>query len=292
MRKAIYLSLALLASTSAYAAGYQLQEYSVTGLGRAFSGAGVMGDDYSAIAFNPAGMSLTDRSGFQAGVIATDVRGKVWGESQPAIGGQGQGFLGTKSGKTGSRIFRMMPNFFAQYKINDRTDVGLGLYVPFGLANDYNNTWFGAEHGQYSGITVVNLTPTVSYKVLDSLSMGLGINLQYAEAHLTGGVAGGGSTNMRDANDAGIGYTLGLTWKPTDTTRLGLSYRSKVTHKLEGENEGSARLPMLAFLNGIHKVTAKITTPETVIFSAAQDVGENGLFPELPVGHVGASLSV
>ena len=94
MRKALYLSLALLAATSAHAAGYQLQEYSVTGLGRAFAGAGVMGDDYSAIAFNPAGMSLVENSGLQMGVIATDVRGKVWGESQPAIGGRGQGSLG------------------------------------------------------------------------------------------------------------------------------------------------------------------------------------------------------
>ena len=151
MRKAIYLSLALLASTSVHAAGYQLQEYSVTGLGRAFAGAGVMGDDYSAIAFNPAGMSLVDRSGFQMGAIATDVRGKVWGESRA------NGMVPAKQGKTGSRIFRVMPHFYGQYKINDRTDMGLGLYVPFGLANDYKNDWFGAEHGQYSGISISNI---------------------------------------------------------------------------------------------------------------------------------------
>lgn len=277
MRKAIYLSLALLVSTSVHAAGYQLQEYSVTGLGRSFAGAGVMGDDYSAVAFNPAGMSLVDRSGLQMGAIATDVRGKVWGESQPAIGGNNVG--PAKSGKTGSRIFRVMPNFFSQYKLNDKTDFGLGLYVPFGLANDYQNDWFGAEHGQYSGITVVNLTPAVSYKILDSLAVGLGVNVQYAEAHLTGAVAGNGSTNMKKANDAGVGYTFGLTWRPVKASRFGISYRSKVTHKLEGENEGAASgiFPFnigTSFLNGIHKVTAKITTPETVIFSLAQDVGE------------------
>ena len=133
MRKAIYLSLALLASTSAYAAGYQLQEYSVTGLGRAFAGSGVMGDDYSAIAFNPAGMSLVDRSGLQMGTIVTDVRGKVWGYSEPAINGRGQALFGAKQGKTGSRIVRVLPHFFSQYKLNDKADLGLGLYVPFGF---------------------------------------------------------------------------------------------------------------------------------------------------------------
>ena len=35
---------------SAQAAGFQLLEYSVTGLGRSYAGAGVVGDDYSALA--------------------------------------------------------------------------------------------------------------------------------------------------------------------------------------------------------------------------------------------------
>ena len=273
MRKAICLSLVLLVTTSVHAAGYQLQEYSVTGLGRAFAGAGVMGDDYSAIAFNPAGMSFVDRSGLQMNAIATDVRGKVWGESKA----NGHPLVPTKSGKTGSRIFRVMPSFFGQYKVNQKLDLGLGLYVPFGLANDYKNNWFGSEHGQYSGITVVDLTPSISYKILDTLSLGFGVNLQYAEAHLTGAVAGGGSTDMRNAKDTGVGYNFGITYKPFDTTRLGVSYRSKVNHKLHGHNYGHAgSLPGVdtSFLNGKNRVNAKITTPETILFSAAQDVGE------------------
>ena len=61
MRK-LYLTTALgltcLWSVSAFASGYQLNEYSITNLGRSFAGAGVVGDDYSAIAYNPAGMTL------------------------------------------------------------------------------------------------------------------------------------------------------------------------------------------------------------------------------------------
>ena len=48
----------VLSATSALAGGYQLNDYSVTGLGRSYAGQGIMGDDYSAIAFNPAGMRL------------------------------------------------------------------------------------------------------------------------------------------------------------------------------------------------------------------------------------------
>ena len=53
----LFLSI-LLASTASFAGGYQLQEYSVVNAGRAFAGSGIVGDDYSAIAFNPAGMTL------------------------------------------------------------------------------------------------------------------------------------------------------------------------------------------------------------------------------------------
>ena len=278
MKKRYLLStlLTLAVATNASAAGYQLQEYSVTNLGRAFAGVGVMGDDYSAIAFNPAGMSLVKKSGVQMGAVAVDVYGSVKGTSRsdtinpmtgaPVLGPE-------KSGKTHSNIFRLLPHFYGQYKVNDKMDLGLGLYVPFGLANDYKNGWFAEEHAGYSGITVVNLTPSASYKILDNLALGFGLNLQYAVAHLTGATFGGGHTNMHDADDMGVGYNVGLTYQPTKTTRLGISYRSKVDHKLQGKNS-------MRTLNmtGTYDVHAKITTPETVIFSAAQDIGQKWTF--------------
>lgn len=39
----------------AYAAGFQVSEQSVVGLGRSFAGAGIVGDDLSAVFFNPPG---------------------------------------------------------------------------------------------------------------------------------------------------------------------------------------------------------------------------------------------
>ena len=266
--------------TNASAAGYQLQEYSITGLGRAFAGSGVMGDDYSAIAFNPAGMSLVNKSGIQMGAIAVDVYGQAKGTSRAdATVDTPAGSMTIpgpeKTGRIHSNIFRLLPHFYGQKKVNDKLDLGIGLYVPFGLANDYDNGWFGSEHGEYSGITIVNLTPSISYKIVDSLSVGLGVNLQYAVAHLTGGLFKGpgitGSTDMHDADDIGVGYNIGLVWKPTNSTRLGVSYRSKVNHKLQGKNH--IMIPAIG-MDVAAKVNAKITTPETIIFSAAQDLND------------------
>ncbi len=260
MKKLILLSTILIQS-SAFAAGFQLNEYSVTGLGRAFAGAGVMGDDYSAIAYNPAGMSFTERSGVQAGLIGVSLRSDVKGSSTNLMTRQ------TRTDNTSTKIFRLLPNFFGQYKLNDKATMGVGLYTPFGLATDYKNGWFGETQGQYSAITIVNLTPALSYKVTDKFTLAAGVNLQYATAHLTGPDVAGRYHDI-EGDDMGVGYILGATFQPWKSTRLGVSYRSFVRHKLHGENDIKGRM--------IEKtdVHAKVTTPETVIFSLAQDVNE------------------
>lgn len=51
-------SSAIMCASTASAAGFQLTEQSVAGMGRAHAGAGIIGDDVSAIHFNPAGMTL------------------------------------------------------------------------------------------------------------------------------------------------------------------------------------------------------------------------------------------
>ena len=272
MKKLILISTILVSSSAAMAAGYQLQEYSVTGLGRAMAGSGVVGDDYSAVAFNPAGMIFNETSGAQLGLIGVDLRSRVQGSQTVQTGSP---LDNTKKGKDFTHIFRLLPHAFGQYKLNDRATLGLGLYTPFGLATDYRNDWYASAQGQYSGITVVNLTPALSYKLTDSFALGLGVNLQYAVAHLTGATFDGGHTNMKNADDTNVGYTIGLTYQPWKSTRLGLSYRSKVHHKLHGKNKGRAGVSgRTGFLEGTHDVHADITTPETIIFSVAQDVSK------------------
>ena len=66
------------------AAGFALNEVSMTGLGRAFAGAGVVGDDYSALAFNPAGITLKG-SGAQAGVALIFEHGEVKGTAEKMV---------------------------------------------------------------------------------------------------------------------------------------------------------------------------------------------------------------
>ena len=295
MKKILLPAIALgafIASTGAEAAGYHLSEYTTTGLGRSFAGVGVMGDDYSAIGFNPAGMQYNKQSGGQVGVtmvsLHTDYKGSVEDNQLNGFTAPDHPSVtpGIKTGYGHTRPTRVLPNVFAQHKLNDRMTFGLGAYVPFGLATDYKNGWFGESHAELSQVSAQTVSPSLSYQVTDTIALGAAVNLQYIEAKLTGAVSTNyagtaisipGATNNLRGDDMGVGYTLGLTYTPRKDVRLGVSYRSKVKHKLEGDVKLTGMptyVAPLGYSNGNKDIYTKITTPEVLTFSGAWDMNK------------------
>ena len=164
MKKLLTLTAILLTSTLAQAGGYQLQEYSTTNMGRAFAGAGIVGDDYSAIAFNPAGMDLKN-SGLQLGTSWIHLRSVVTGSLDNAAGNTIGG------GQAEIRTNKVIPQLFGQKRINDRWTLGAGFYVPFGMGTYYKNKdWFGRGHAINTEITSMDFAVASSYKLLDNLN--------------------------------------------------------------------------------------------------------------------------
>lgn len=270
----------LFASMQADAAGFHLSEYSTTGLGRAFAGMGVVGDDFSALGYNPAGMQFNKTSGAQGTLTAVSLHSDYKGDVS---------FTNTsKSGDGHTRITRVLPSFFGQYKINQDLTFGMGIYTPFGLATDYDNGWFGESHAGLSQVSATNLSPSVSYQINKFFSVGANLNVQYITARLTstgemalGGGAGmffPGMTNDLRGDDLGLGYSLGVGIKPADNIRLGVSYRSKVEHKLHGKVKISGSPNPALVPNGKSDINAKITTPEVVLFSGAYDLNDKFTF--------------
>ena len=166
---------------TAHAAGFQLSEYSTTNLGRSFAGVGMVGDDFSALGYNPAGMIFNEKSGIQFGASTVGIRSHAKGS---VTYGDGKSL----SGKTDPYIVRVLPQAFGQYKINDRVTAGIGVYVPFGLVTDYDNNWFGRTHAGRSSVQALNVSPALAVKVTDYLSVGATANLQYISANLTSAV--------------------------------------------------------------------------------------------------------
>ncbi len=259
---------------SSQAAGFQLLEYSVTGLGRSYAGAGVVGDDYSALAFNPAGMGLKQTAGGQVGVvlmnIKSEVKGDIYLSSNSAVR------LTPYDNRT-IILNEAAPHFFTQMPINDKMTFGLGFYAPFGLSTNYKNSWVGASHAKYSAIEGIDVTPSVSYKIHEKWSVGVGVNFQRMYADLTNypylllsGSPLQTARSKMEGDDWGVGYNAGVVFEPVQDTRIGIAYRSKITHKLSGHHSMKMNGNTIAFGTG----TAKLTTPESFMLSAYSKLNE------------------
>ncbi len=294
MKKTIVSAVSLVAlcvfSHQAMATGFHLSEYTVTGMGRSFAGGGVVGDDYSATAFNPAGMQYNTSNGFQTGASVVslhfDYKGSI--ETAASVDANGMPYPGNRSGHGHTRPSRVLPHIFAQQKLNDKATVGLGVYVPYGLATDYKNDWFAESHAGLSQLSATNVSPSFSYQVTDTVALGTALNIQYITARLAGAVESNGlyfDTGRSDVqgHDYGVGYTLGATFTPRKDIRLGVAYRSKISHELDGELKVSGlpaqTLTPLGLLptgamNGKKDVKAKVTTPEILLLSAAYDLNK------------------
>jgi long-chain fatty acid transport protein len=230
------------------AAGFAIKEQSITSLGRAFAGSAAVAEDASTIFFNPAGLTYLERGELDMGLnyIKPQSEFRNEGSSVPDFGGaggfSGQPLTGGDGGDAGHEAF--VPNFYLSHPVNDKVSLGLGVSAPFGLVTEYRDDWVGRYFAVKSEMLTVNFNPTIAIKATDKLSLGFGVSAQYIDVKLTqmadlGARAGapqaaGGKVKL-GADDWGYGYNLGIIYQATDSTRVGLSFRSKISHTLEGD---------------------------------------------------------
>lgn len=241
------LTLLASASSTASAAGFAIQEQSVTNLGRAFAGSAAVAEDASTIFFNPAGLTYLDRTEIDMGLnyIKPQSEFNNDGSSVANLGGGGfvgQPLTGGDGGDAGTEAF--VPNFFISHTLNDKVSLGFGITAPFGLKTEYKDDWVGRYFAVKSEMLTVNFNPTIAIQATDKLSLGFGVSAQYIDVKLTqmadlGAQAGfpqaaDGKVKL-GADDWGYGYNLGLIYQATEDTRIGLAFRSKISHTLEGD---------------------------------------------------------
>ena len=220
---ALVLTGVAAAVSTAYAAGFQLTEQSSLGLGRAYAGAGIVGDDLSAVHYNPAGMTLLEGTRFQAGgtwiALNADYNGKDGDSENGRLKGQ------------------MIPAGYVTHQVNDKIWLGFAMTVPFGMGTEYDRTWSQSQRGTNAKIYTFDMNPNIAWKVNDFLSVGAGISVQYAKAELGMGLKEGDmylGHGKVEADSWDWGFNLGIMISPTDKLRFGLAYRSAIEHDADG----------------------------------------------------------
>ncbi|HEF4762400.1 TPA: outer membrane protein transport protein [Pseudomonas putida] len=270
LKTTISLAVAM-ASTQIFASGFALNEQSISGMGTGFAGRSSSADDASTVFGNPAGMSRLKREQVTGGVAFIDAHTDISDASSRPNGGTNKGDMVP---------FMGVPMGYYVKPIDDQWAVGFGVYAPFGLVTDYENGFAGRYFGSKSEVQIVTLQPTVSYAFNDKVSIGFGPTINRIDGKLESNLslnplAPDGEVKIK-GDDTAVGYNIGIMIQALDSTRVGLTYHSKVKYKLEGDTKVNYGLLAALGQNPNQKFDASldITTPESVDFSVTHQLND------------------
>nr|WP_319535199.1 outer membrane protein transport protein [uncultured Vibrio sp.] len=234
------VALSLLGTASAtHAAGFQLAEFSATGLGRAYAGEAAMADNASAQWRNPAMLTYLEGTQVSVGAIYVnpnlDVNGDVdfYGNNIPA---SSDDFAQDA----------IIPNFYLSHQYNDEFAVGLALGTNYGMETDLG-TGFAASHfGNEASVTTMEANLNAAYKINDAVSIGGGVRYILGEGSFgattpeknVAGLPQDTTLKYMEGDDTAWGWQVGTAWQINDNHRVGFAYKSEVELKLQGHAEG------------------------------------------------------
>ena len=258
-------------------------ENGASGLGNAYAGAAAVSADSSTVWFNPAGMlELSGRHLSVAGhILDVDNSFEDRGSTLAPIAGGAQ-VSGPTSDNPGGTTF--LPNVFYVQPINPNLSLGFGLTVPFGSSTEYRDDWTGRYLTVESGVQVIDLNPSIAYRINDKLSIGGGISIQNMSATLgnavdSASVCSGASSGqlfnntpfpLNQCADVGLAsagnvatdsyaevngdstaatFNIGVLFKPQPGTKLGAAYRHSIDHTLDGDVDFDVNPALQAILD-------------------------------------------
>lgn len=244
---------ALLATQYAMAAGFALQEQNVSGLGNAYAGSAAVAEDASIVFFNAAGLTQLNKPSVVISATAIDVNSKFNDTGSIAALAQPKGGAGGNTGGT-----TLLPAVYAAIPVNAWMTGGIGINAPFGLKTEYDDDWMGRFQAIKSDVKTTNFNVALAFKVHPKISLGFGADYQTIDAELTsainydavvaqaslsplaiGGILAAnpglqGSSKVK-GSDAAWGFDAGVLLTPTETTNIGVSYRSALKYHIIGD---------------------------------------------------------
>lgn len=270
MRKITFLSIMFFFTTVVFAGGFQLNQHGAkaSGMSGAFT---AVANDPSAVYWNPAGLSYIKGTHFMLSSHFVSPSSSFRGIS-PNV----------EEFKVVKRTF-YPSNLFASHYINEDFAAGIGFTVPFGLGTKWEDNWVGKYLALETELQIFTLTPTLSYKITDNLSLGAGFVFSFANVKLKQKTpqtpfVGDATISLDGKDKSAFGFSFGLMFKPTEQLTLGASFQSGIDYDFSGsaKTDGAKqlldakRLPM-------GDVIAKLKTPFNLAFGAAYQVTEDWL---------------
>ena len=284
----------MIATSAAVAGGFFLPQQSVKGVGRAFAAGSAIADDASTIFSNPAGMTRLPGSEFVAGasVLLLDLSIADQGSSASLAAAPVTVPLNQRNA-TDAIDPALVPGFYASFPVaDDEVWLGFAITSPFGISVDYGKDWFGRYDSVKAKLRTINLSPSFAWKLSSAISVGAGVDIQFANASLDfavpntfPGVPGLFSVpvfspstdglSQLDGDSWAVGFNVGVLLTPLPGTRVGVHYRSGIDQDVEGDFRVSGLAGPLSAANGTRATTVRIRLPNVASLGVVQDLRDD-----------------
>ncbi|MHB1947316.1 MAG: OmpP1/FadL family transporter [Gammaproteobacteria bacterium] len=274
-------------SGNALASAFQIWEMDAASIGNYHAGTAAIADDASTAMYNPAGMLRIKNQQLIIGAdpIITNFQYKgtvqvstllVPGPSGAFVPAPPQSVTAQGGG------FNFVP--FGHYvaPISKRFAFGMSIDVPFGLKTDYGSSTAARYAATLTRLQVIDYTPSLGIGITDKFSVGVGLDIQKLSAEFnqftTVGIEGfilpQDTKSHNEASDTGYGWRVGALYQFTDCTRLGINYRSKVTHHAKGNSYFIGPLATDGISQESTNLKANATLPAVTSFSLFHSVSK------------------
>lgn len=272
---------------AAHAGAFASRQQSVVGAGQAYAGVAAPGIGLSGMFWNPA--IVTSMAGRNSewnifGVAPqTRVTNTTFSATSPvaalSAGALAAMNLRGNAGEVGTSLLTTAS--YQNFQVNQNLFLGLAINAPYGSGTN-PGFWGGSWDITRSRVFSVNVQPVVGYRINDQFSIAVGAQIQHFRFTQEQGLSpfGGLSAEIGQVTgtDWGFGFTAGLTFTPVPGTSFGLGYRSAVDHRLKGTQSYGANITnpatgAVVVPAGSYAINADIATPQSVTFSARQQIG-------------------
>ena len=261
MKKLLLVSA--IAASTLMASGYKIPEQSLNST--ALAGAYVSNASTADTAyFNPANMAfMSSDKHLELNLMYIHLNPVQFsGDLTGPYGPGGAIVTAPSESESKSESFVIPQMYLVSAPIGEDEDIRLGLSVnaPAGLSKRWTTGIESAFAEEFS-LKVIEVNPTISYRIMDGLAIAGGVRFVYSE-----GVVKSSLGLDMDGHSWDLGYNLALSYKPFEMWGMALTYRSAVDLTEEGGQSTGFPSPYPT------AVPASVTVPLPATFTLATDV--------------------
>lgn len=220
------VALACHAVSPASAGSFAVREQSAGAQGASFAGAAA-GGQLSSMFWNPAVMTQFAGLSLEANFSGIFPEARNYVTAATGIGALFPGYV-----PDDFLDDALVPSSYASWQVRPDLWIGVSVNSPFGQVVRQPRDWPGTAYAGSTDLKTYNATPSIAYQVNNWLSIGAGLQIQYATAKMSSGPTFAAMT--LSGTGWGVGATAGVTLTPGPNTTIGLGWRSAINQDIQG----------------------------------------------------------